>query len=47
MFFRQLLNEETAFASYVFGCNTAGEFAVVDAQADLVDGSIAAPAAKS
>jgi hypothetical protein len=33
MYFRQLLNEETACASYVFGCNTAGELAVVDAHA--------------
>lgn len=37
MFFRQLLNEETACASYLFGCNTAGELAVVDPHADLVD----------
>jgi hydroxyacylglutathione hydrolase len=37
MFFRQLLNDETACASYLFGCKTAGELAVVDAHADLVD----------
>jgi hydroxyacylglutathione hydrolase len=37
MYFRQLLNDETACASYLFGCNTAGELAVVDAHADLVD----------
>src|SRR2546421_8773402 len=42
MYFRQLLNEETACASYLFGCNTAGELAVVDAHADLIDGYIAA-----
>jgi hydroxyacylglutathione hydrolase len=37
MYFRQLLNDETACASYLFGCNTAGEHAVVDAHVDLVD----------
>src|SRR3954447_4007459 len=37
MYFRQLLNDETACASSIFGCNTAGELAVVDAHADLVD----------
>jgi len=37
VYFRQLLNDETACASYVFGCKTAGEFAVVDPHADLVD----------
>ena len=37
MFFGQILNDETACASYIFGCNTAGELAVVDAHADLVD----------
>jgi hydroxyacylglutathione hydrolase len=36
MYFRQLLNDETACASYLFGCNSAGELAVVDAHADLV-----------
>lgn len=41
MYFRQLLKEETACASYLFGCKTAGEFAVVDAHADLVDEYIA------
>jgi hydroxyacylglutathione hydrolase len=46
MYFRQLLNEETACASYVFGCNTAGELAVVDAHADLVDEYIAAAGAQ-
>jgi hydroxyacylglutathione hydrolase len=42
VYFRQLLNDETACASYVFGCKTAGEFAVVDPHADLVDEYIAA-----
>jgi hydroxyacylglutathione hydrolase len=37
MFFRQLLNDDTACASYLFGCKTAGELAVVDPHADLVD----------
>ena len=37
MYFRQLLNDETACASYLFGCNTAGELAVVDPHMDLVD----------
>ena len=42
MYFRQFLNDETACASYLFGCKTAGEFAVVDAHADLVDDYISA-----
>jgi hydroxyacylglutathione hydrolase len=37
MFFRQLLNDETACASYLFGCKTQSRFAVVDPHADLVD----------
>jgi glyoxylase-like metal-dependent hydrolase (beta-lactamase superfamily II) len=44
--FRQLLNDETACASYLFGCNTAGELAVVDAHVDLVDAYIAAAEAQ-
>ncbi len=46
MFFRQLLNDETACASYLFGCNTAGELAVVDAHADLVEQYLAAAEAQ-
>jgi hydroxyacylglutathione hydrolase len=46
VYFRQLLNDETACASYVFGCKTAGEFAVVDPHADLVDEYIAAAEAQ-
>jgi hydroxyacylglutathione hydrolase len=42
LYFRQFLNDETACASYLFGCNTAGELAVVDAHADLVDDYVAA-----
>ena len=41
MYFRQLLNDDTACASYLLGCKTTGEFAVVDAHADLVDRYIA------
>jgi hydroxyacylglutathione hydrolase len=41
MIFRQFLNDDTACASYLFGCKTAGELAVVDAHADLVDSYIA------
>jgi hydroxyacylglutathione hydrolase len=41
MFFRQLLNDETACASYLFGCKTAGELAVVDPHADLVEDYLA------
>jgi hydroxyacylglutathione hydrolase len=37
MFFRQLLNDETACASYLFGCKTKSKFAVVDPHVDLVD----------
>jgi hydroxyacylglutathione hydrolase len=37
VFFRQLLNDETACASYLLGCKTKGRFAVVDPHVDLVD----------
>jgi glyoxylase-like metal-dependent hydrolase (beta-lactamase superfamily II) len=37
MFFRQLLNEETACASYLFGCKSKAQFAVVDPHVDLVE----------
>jgi hydroxyacylglutathione hydrolase len=46
VFFRQLLKDETACASYLFGCKTVGEFAVVDAHVDLVDDYIAAAASQ-
>jgi len=46
MYFRQLLNEETACASYLFGCNTAGELAVVDAHVDLIDDYVSAAEAQ-
>jgi hydroxyacylglutathione hydrolase len=41
VFFRQLLNEETACASYLLGCKSKGRFAVVDSHIDLVDDYIA------
>ena len=36
MFFRQLLNDDTACASYLFGCKSQGVFGVVDPHVDLV-----------
>jgi hydroxyacylglutathione hydrolase len=41
MYFRQLLNDETACASYLLGCKTHGTFAVVDPHVDLVDDYLA------
>ncbi len=41
MFFRQLLQDETACASYLFGCKSTSQFAVVDAHVDLVDSYVA------
>jgi hydroxyacylglutathione hydrolase len=41
MFFRQFLLDDTACASYLFGCNSASEFAVVDPHAELVDDYVA------
>ena len=40
-YFRQLLNDETACASYLLGCKTRSQFAVVDPHIDLVDEYIA------
>jgi hydroxyacylglutathione hydrolase len=37
VYFRQLLNDDTACASYLLGCKTHGAFAVVDPHVDLVD----------
>ncbi len=37
MFFRQVLNDESKCASYLLGCKTHRQFAVVDAHVDLVD----------
>jgi hydroxyacylglutathione hydrolase len=41
VFFRQLLHDETACASYLLGCLTEGRLAIVDPHADLVDDYIA------
>ena len=37
VYFRQLLNDATACASYLLGCKTHSAFAVVDPHVDLVD----------
>ena len=41
MYFRQLLNDETACASYLLGCKSKSVFAVVDPHQDLVDEYVA------
>jgi hydroxyacylglutathione hydrolase len=41
VFFRQLLNDETACASYLLGCKTHSAFAVIDPHIDLVDEYVA------
>lgn len=41
MYFRQLLNDDTACASYLLGCKSKSRFAVVDPHIDLVDDYIA------
>ena len=41
MYFRQLLNDTTACASYLFGCKSKSQFAVVDPHVDLVDEYVA------
>jgi hydroxyacylglutathione hydrolase len=41
LFFRQLLNDESACASYLLGCKSYGQLAVVDPHVDLVDRYIA------
>lgn len=46
MIFRQFLNEPTACASYLLGCGTSGELAVVDPHAELVGDYIAAAEAQ-
>jgi glyoxylase-like metal-dependent hydrolase (beta-lactamase superfamily II) len=40
MYFRQLLNDDTACASYLMGCKSRQRFAVVDPHIDLVDAYI-------
>ena len=46
MFFRQLLNDASACASYLFGCKTKSAFAVADPHIDLVDEYLAAAEAQ-
>lgn len=41
MYFRQLLNDETACASYLLGCKSQSRFAVVEPHVDLVDEYVA------
>jgi glyoxylase-like metal-dependent hydrolase (beta-lactamase superfamily II) len=41
MYFRQLLNDTTACASYLLGCKSKSKFAVVDPHVDLVHDYIA------
>jgi glyoxylase-like metal-dependent hydrolase (beta-lactamase superfamily II) len=41
VFFRQLLNDDTACASYLLGCLTHSQLAVVDPHIDLVDDYVA------
>lgn len=41
MYFRQLLNDETACASYLLGCKSKGKLAAVDPHVDLIDDYIA------
>jgi glyoxylase-like metal-dependent hydrolase (beta-lactamase superfamily II) len=41
MYFRQLLNDETACASYLLGCKTKSKLALIDPHIDLVDDYIA------
>jgi len=41
VYFRQLLNDPSACASYLLGCKTHSSFAVVDPHIDLVEGYIA------
>jgi glyoxylase-like metal-dependent hydrolase (beta-lactamase superfamily II) len=46
MYFRQLLNDDTACASYLLGCKTHSAFAVVEPHVDLVDEYIALAASQ-
>jgi len=41
LFFRQLLNDQSACASYLLGCKSQGRLAVVDPHVDLVDRYVA------
>jgi hydroxyacylglutathione hydrolase len=46
VFFRQLLNDDTACASYLLGCKTHSTFAVIDPHIDLVDEYVASAEAQ-
>lgn len=46
MYFRQLLNEDTACASYLLGCKSCNTLAVVDPHVDLVDEYLALAASQ-
>ena len=46
MYFRQLLNDETACASYLLGCKSKGKLAVVDPHVELVDEYVTRAAAQ-
>src|SRR5215218_3156754 len=46
VYFRQLLNDETACASYLLGCKTHGAFAVVEPHIDVVDEYVALAASQ-
>jgi hydroxyacylglutathione hydrolase len=46
MYFRQLLNDETACASYLLGCKSHATFAVVDAHVDLIEQYVALAASQ-
>ncbi len=46
MYFRQILNEDTACASYLLGCKSRSAFAVVDPHVDLVDEYLALAASQ-
>lgn len=46
MYFRQILHDETACASYLLGCKSKGSFAVVDPHADRVDDYVELAAAQ-
>jgi len=46
MYFRQLLNDASACASYLLGCKARAKFAIVDPHVDLVDEYVALAAAQ-
>jgi len=46
VYFRQLLNDDTACASYLLGCGSQGKLAVVDPHVDLVGDYVALAEAK-